>query len=142
LDPIGRKEILDILQKVKGKTTVIFSTHILSDVERICDEVAVLHGGKIVLQGSLSELRSKHRKDGLHIDFMTSKEKEEFLKDDSLGTYRNELEENGTGVILYSPEMGRMQLEVYAALLRMGMTPVKIEVMEPTMENLFLEVVR
>ncbi|WP_397428552.1 hypothetical protein [Proteiniclasticum sp.] len=73
---------------------------------------------------------------------MTSKEKEEFLKDDSLGTYRNELEENGTGVILYSPEMGRMQLEVYAALLRMGMTPVKIEVMEPTMENLFLEVVR
>src|SRR5690606_9111798 len=61
LDPIGRKEILDILQKVKGKTTVIFSTHILSDVERICDEVAVLHGGNIVLQGSLSELRSKHR---------------------------------------------------------------------------------
>ena len=39
LDPIGRKEILDILLSVKGKTTVVFSTHILSDVERICDHV-------------------------------------------------------------------------------------------------------
>jgi len=142
LDPIGRKEILDILQKVKGKTTVIFSTHILSDVERICDEVAVLHGGNIVLQGSLSELRSKHRKEGLHIDFMTSKEKENFLKESSLAVYRNELKENGTGVVLYAQEMGKMQLDVYAALIRMGMTPVKIEVLEPTMENLFLEVVK
>lgn len=142
LDPIGRKEILDILQKVKGKTTVIFSTHILSDVERICDEVAVLHGGNIVLQGSLSELRSKHRKEGLHIEFMTSKEKEEFLKENTLAAYRNELQENGTGVVLYAQEMGKMQLDVYAALIKMGMTPVKIEVLEPTMENLFLEVVK
>lgn len=142
LDPIGRKEILDILQKVKGKTTVVFSTHILSDVERICDEVAVLHGGNIVLQGSLSDLRSKHRKDGLHIDFMTSKEKETFLQENTLAKYRNELKENGTGVVLYGQEMEKMQLDVYAALIRMNMTPVKIEVMEPTMENLFLEVVK
>lgn len=49
LDPLGRKEILDILQQVKGKTTVIFSTRILSDVERVCDQVAVLHKGKLAL---------------------------------------------------------------------------------------------
>ena len=52
LDPIGRKEILDILLKVKERTTVIFSTHILSDVERICDEIAILRDGKITLNGT------------------------------------------------------------------------------------------
>ena len=142
LDPKGRKEILDILQKVKGKSTVIFSTHILSDVERICDEVAVLHGGKIVLQGTLSEIRSKHRKEGLVIEFMTGKEKETFLREEKMAGYRTEANENGTGVILHGSDLEKMQLDVYEALLRLKMTTVKIEVMEPTMENLFLEVVK
>lgn len=142
LDPKGRKEILDILQKVKGKSTVIFSTHILSDVERICDEVAVLHGGKIVLQGSLSELRSKHRKEGLVIEFMTADEKVTFLKEENMAGYRNEAKENGTGVILYGPDLEKMQLDVYEVLLKLKMAAVKIEVLEPTMENLFLEVVK
>src|SRR5690554_4730078 len=87
LDPIGRRQILDILYKVKGKSTVIFSTHILSDVERICDEVAVLHGGKIVLEGTLSELRSRHRKEGLVLEFMNGQEKEMFLKHEKMAGY-------------------------------------------------------
>ena len=51
LDPVGRKEILDILMAVKEETTVIFSTHILSDVERICTDVAFLNDGQIIMQG-------------------------------------------------------------------------------------------
>ncbi|MBQ8559453.1 MAG: ABC transporter ATP-binding protein [Tyzzerella sp.] len=57
LDPIGRKEILDILLAAREQTTILFSTHILSDVERICSDVAVLNDGKIVVQGALSEIR-------------------------------------------------------------------------------------
>ena len=57
LDPAGRKELLDILVNAKEQTTVLFSTHILSDVEHICDEIAFLHDGRIVLQGSLEEVR-------------------------------------------------------------------------------------
>lgn len=57
LDPAGRKEVLDILVSVKEETTVLFSTHILSDVEHICDEIAFLHEGKIALCGSLDEVR-------------------------------------------------------------------------------------
>ena len=45
LDPVGRKEILDILLAIKNQTTVLFSTHILSDVERICTDVAFLKDG-------------------------------------------------------------------------------------------------
>lgn len=57
LDPAGRKELLDILTAAKEQTTVLFSTHILSDVEHICDEIAFLHEGEIALQGSLEEVR-------------------------------------------------------------------------------------
>ena len=59
LDPVGRKEILDILSAVREQTTVLFSTHILSDVERICTDVALLHNGRIRVQGSLGEIKAK-----------------------------------------------------------------------------------
>jgi len=69
LDPIGRKEILDILLAAKGKTTIVFSTHILSDVERICDRIAVLHDGKLALCGTLSEIKERHRLHGFILEF-------------------------------------------------------------------------
>lgn len=58
LDPVGRKEILELLKSVKDRTTILFSTHILSDVERICTDVAFLDQGTVKLQGKLSQLRS------------------------------------------------------------------------------------
>lgn len=57
LDPVGRKEILDILLAVKEETTVLFSTHILSDVERICTNVAFLEEGKIAVR-TLEDMES------------------------------------------------------------------------------------
>ena len=61
LDPIGRKEILDILTAVKEQTTVLFSTHILTDVERICTDVAFLNGGVIEVQGKLADIKASSR---------------------------------------------------------------------------------
>ena len=58
LDPVGRREILEILRTAAEQTSVLFSTHILSDVERICGRAAFLEGGKIVLTGSMDELRA------------------------------------------------------------------------------------
>lgn len=69
LDPVGRKEILDILSAVKGKTTVLFSTHVLSDVERICDRIAVVNKGKIVMNGPLSIIKERHAQSGFVIEF-------------------------------------------------------------------------
>ena len=62
LDPVGRKEILDILLAVRQETTVLFSTHILSDVERICTDVAFLHEGVIGAQGKLTDIRQQYRR--------------------------------------------------------------------------------
>lgn len=61
LDPVGRKEIIDVLVAAKKHTTILFSTHILSDVERICDKLALLHDGKIMLTGSMDEIKTSHK---------------------------------------------------------------------------------
>jgi len=60
LDPMGRKEVLDMLQSLRGRTTVFFSTHILSDVERICDTVAILDQGRVVVQAPIEELKARY----------------------------------------------------------------------------------
>lgn len=70
LDPIGRKEILDILLSVKDRTTVLFSTHILSDVERICTDAALLEGGRIAMQGSIEELRGIKRAESFKVEVL------------------------------------------------------------------------
>lgn len=69
LDPIGRKEILDILRRLKGSTTVIFSTHILSDVEKICDSIAVINNGKIALESALADIKSQFKSKKITLEF-------------------------------------------------------------------------
>ena len=61
LDPVGRKEILDILLAIKDQATVLFSTHILSDVERICTDVAFLKDGVVDIRGKLSDIKTGYR---------------------------------------------------------------------------------
>ncbi len=56
LDPIGRKEIRDLILRLRAEgKTVFMNTHILSDVENICDRVAIIVGGKIMYQGCTEE---------------------------------------------------------------------------------------
>jgi len=57
LDPLGRLDFKQMILSLKSKgATIFFSSHILSDVEEICDEVAILHQGKIIKQGAPSAL--------------------------------------------------------------------------------------
>jgi ABC-2 type transport system ATP-binding protein len=60
MDPIGRKEIRDIIVRFKDEgKTVFFTSHILQDIEMICDRVAIIVGGRIVKEGGLRDLVSE-----------------------------------------------------------------------------------
>ena len=142
LDPIGRKEILDILERVKGKTTVIFSTHILSDVERICDEIAVLHDGKVVLTGTIAQLKARHSQEGLQIEFLTLNDREHFLNCISTFDKINQIKETKMGLTLFSKEIHLLQAKVFECIMTEHILPTKIEVLEPSIEHLFMEVVK
>jgi len=60
LDPIGRVEVLDTLLRLKKEATTIFlSSHILADIERVCDEVGIINKGTLVVQSPIDELRQR-----------------------------------------------------------------------------------
>lgn len=56
LDPMGRRDVLDVMRSLRGKTTIFYSTHILDDVERVSDTVAILNHGELVAQAPIEEL--------------------------------------------------------------------------------------
>ncbi len=70
LDPEGRMEILEFIKDLKSNgTTVFISTHILSDIERICDEVSILDKGQILISDNLESLKSKYIQPIFDIEF-------------------------------------------------------------------------
>lgn len=60
LDPFGRKELLDLIDGLRGRSTVFMSTHILADVERVCDTVGIIDRGRLVVQSPKKELLEKY----------------------------------------------------------------------------------
>jgi ABC-2 type transport system ATP-binding protein len=60
LDPAGRHDILGVIAGLRGKATVFMSTHILADVERVCDQVAILNKGRLVVASSVAELQERY----------------------------------------------------------------------------------
>ena len=135
LDPIGRKEILDILLSVKEQTTVLFSTHILTDVERICTRVALLDGGKIVMQGPVDELRRAHGSEEFTVS-MTDEDNAARLLNGFEGT---RMVDNET--VAFSGDDGRM-FKVFDFIKENNLSVRKIERFEPSLESLFVEVVK
>ncbi|MDJ0953654.1 MAG: ABC transporter ATP-binding protein [Acidimicrobiia bacterium] len=56
LDPLGRREVLDLIARLRGDATVVFSSHILADVQEVCDTVGILRKGELVFEGPLQRL--------------------------------------------------------------------------------------
>ena len=56
LDPIGRRDVLDVMERLRKYTTIFYSTHILDDVQRVSDTVAILNKGKLVAEGPIEQL--------------------------------------------------------------------------------------
>lgn len=68
LDPAGRYEILQSIAELRGQATVFMSTHILADVERICDHVAILDHGKLVVAATVAELQERYARPTYEIE--------------------------------------------------------------------------
>lgn len=145
LDPVGRKEILDILDAIRETTTVLFSTHILSDVERIADRAAFLHNGKIAMEGTTSEMKANRKGSCLEIDFSETDGAKRFLE-----LYPDAAQASGTGEHSEGPETrillsGKNQqdmAEIMRLLCANNIMINRIEMLEPTLEDLFMQVIK
>ena len=56
LDPMGRHDVLEVMERLRKHTTIFYSTHILSDVQRVSDTVAILNHGRLIAEASIEEL--------------------------------------------------------------------------------------
>ena len=133
LDPVGRKEILDILLTVRQQTTVLFSTHILSDVERICTDVAFLNNGVVETQGKLSDIKTKYRSEEYLLETENDADMRKLIQ--AFPAMKQIVENQLTFYesVLSAFDVLRFVSDQHIALL-------KFERVEPTLESLFMEV--
>ena len=133
LDPVGRKEILDILVAVKEQTTVLFSTHILSDVERICTDVAFLNGGVIEIQGKLADIKANARGN----EYLIETECEEDIAK-ICGAFDKMKATDRSKAIFYESDYGVSEVLRFVADEKIPI--IRIERAELDLEDLFMEV--
>nr|MDE5965945.1 ABC transporter ATP-binding protein [Lachnospiraceae bacterium] len=133
LDPVGRKEILDILLSAKEQTTVLFSTHILSDVERICTNAAFLDNGKIVMQGDMSAFKHIHSSKEFTVETENPQDAEKLLH---RFHHAKRIEKNTLSFF----EEEDLFFPVLQYITENRLPVLKIERTESSLETLFLEV--
>lgn len=74
LDPVGRREVLDLLKGLQQETTILYSTHILNDAEEMTDQLLFLRDGKLVEQGTLREVRQRFDEPMYVVEFGSEEE--------------------------------------------------------------------
>ena len=134
LDPVGRKEILDILLAVRDRTTVLFSTHILSDVERICTDVAFLDDGVISIHGKLSDIKAKYRREEYLLETEKPTDIPRFLQ------AFPQMRQTGSNQLVFG-ENDHPAFDVMRFAADRRIPLLKLERLAPSLESLFMEVV-
>ena len=128
-----RKEILDILLAIKDQTTVLFSTHILSDVERICTDVAFLKDGVVDIQGKLSDIKTRYRGNEYVIE--TENDSDTVLLQNAFP----EVKKIDRNKVTFSEDKHSAS-EVLRFVADNCISLLKVERLEPSLEDLFMEV--
>ncbi len=143
LDPEGRRDLLQLISDLRGSTTVLFSTHVLDDVERVCDRVGILDRGHLVTEGPLDELLDRYALPIYRLD-------PERGQDDAVGRLAARLRETNwaTDVVI---EHGRLKVTVtdparaaqalLPAVVAAGVALVSFERERPSLEDVFLQLV-
>ncbi|MBN2405107.1 MAG: ABC transporter ATP-binding protein [Coriobacteriia bacterium] len=140
LDPIGRKEVLDMITALAGRTTVFFSTHILSDVERVCDTVAILHKGTVVTQAPINELKERYGSQKLVLE--VTAQSNELASLFSAASWCAGVEHtNGRGLTLTVSDIEAARVAVPAEVAARGLGLIRLEAGEVSLEEVFVDLV-
>ncbi|WP_186576765.1 ABC transporter ATP-binding protein [Aquibacillus kalidii] len=140
LDPIGRREVLTLMEELKKQTTILFSTHILSDAEEVSDDLLLMSQGEIVESGSLQQLRDKHQTSKIDLAFR-----------DDLDTYMNRIQDMSAVTDCYIErgeirvlveDVERARTEILRKASQENWPVTKFEVSRTSLEDLFMKVVK
>ncbi len=142
LDPMGRREVLSLIMRLRESATVFMSTHILSDVERVCDMVGIVDKGTLITVSSVDDLRRK---------FTGSVFEMEFMEDP--GPFREALARvpwlaqpeivlHGAARVLRvkAVDVDRARKELPRMIGESGLTLTRYELVLPSIEDIFVDI--
>ncbi|MDN4493765.1 ABC transporter ATP-binding protein [Ureibacillus aquaedulcis] len=139
LDPIGRREVLNIIQEIKKETTILLSTHILNDAEEICERFVIIKNGVKLEDSSISQLFKRNNKNRLIIElasndgvWMNIVKKLPYVKE--LTVKGNKLEVKVDDIYNHKNLILRNAIEHNVDIL-------KFEIQRDTLEEIFLKMV-
>ena len=140
LDPIGRKEVLDMIASLGGRTTVFFSTHILADVERVCDTVAILHDGRVLTQAPITELKGRYGASRLTVE--VTEGAGAFAEHFAAEPWATEVVRvNGATLWITVSDLDAARMAIPAAVAERGVGLVRLEAGEVSLEEVFVDLV-
>lgn len=139
LDPIGRREVLNIIEEIKKETTILLSTHILSDAEEICERFVIIKNGEKIEDTTMTELLNRNSENKINVD-LTVKNQEwiEIVK--SLNFVKGvEVIGNKLKIEVENIELNKNLL--LASALEHNVDLVRFEIDNDTLEEIFLKLV-
>jgi ABC-2 type transport system ATP-binding protein len=142
LDPIGRKEMLNLVRRLKETGTVFMSTHILSDVERVCDLVGIIDKGHLLTVSSVSNLQKKYARSVFEMEFLEDATHfVETLKKDPWLSEPELVVENGVPVVrVRATDIDRARKELPRLVTESGLTLSRYELVVPDLEEIFVKI--
>ena len=141
LDPIGRREVLEMVASLRGRTTVFFSTHILADVERVCDAVAILERGRVVASAGVAELTARATANRLIVEVEDSVAAAAVAGALAGRAWLKSIETDGRALHLAVSDLPSAQREIPAAIATAGIALRRFEIGETSLEDVFVELV-
>jgi ABC-2 type transport system ATP-binding protein len=143
LDPGGRRDVLELIGRLQGVTTVFMSTHILTDVERICDRVAILDRGRLVAEAPMDELLAQHARPILELDPEPGQEAAVAGLAATLRTaaWAREVREQHGVLRVAVTDTERATAEALPLVVAAGVRLARFERVQPTLEDVFLQLV-
>lgn len=139
LDPIGRREVLDLIEEIKKDTTILLSTHILSDAEEICERFIIIKNGQKIEDTTISDLLNRNSENKMIFE-VTSIDQEwmEVLKNLS---YVKEVEAVGNKIKMQVEHIGLNKNLLLRSALDHQVDLVKFEINNDTLEEIFMKLV-
>ncbi|HYN70073.1 MAG TPA: ABC transporter ATP-binding protein [Candidatus Eisenbacteria bacterium] len=143
LDPEGRRDLLALIGRLRATSTVVFSTHVLSDVERICDRIAILDAGRLVTEGRLGELLGRYAPPIYLIDADPDQDEALAALERRLAAepWVSQTTVDGSRLRIAVSDEGRAARELLPIVVAVGVRIAAFSRERPTLEDVFLRLV-
>ena len=143
LDPAGRKEVLELIEHLRGQCTVFMSTHILADVERVCDTIGIISRGRLVTQAPREALLAQYAIPAFEVETESGFEAQlngwaEVLRQKS---WVQSISISGLKGRVIVHEIETAKRELLHSAIQAGLVLTRYEMLRPSLEEVFLRLV-